>query len=949
MTRPAVRVHALLIGIGVASAAPNAGAQNIMATLRGRVSDEQGGSLEGAAVTARSTATNASRTMVAGSSGQYFIPNLPAGAYELRASLPGFSETRMAGLVLRVGQETTVDVTLKVGGITEELLVAGAQPLLETTRNTIGTIIDKDQIDRLPVIDRDFASLALLAPGVTFGTGGNGPSLSVNGQRGFANGFYVDGATAEWQQFGRQSSTFVQDWIQEFQVMTNSYPAEFGTASGGIINAITRSGTNEFHGRLYGFLRDDALDAAPFAGTFDARGKPEYLDAPLPLSQTRLGALLAGPILKNKLFFFAGYERFDRESSDVLAISDYWRQRGVKTVLPVTARDNPFMIKVDANFDTRNRLSVRFDRTNRVNTNQPQLSALETEETRHRFGGPIWSVVGSWTTTIGNSRFNELRTVYGSNKAPVICNKSGTGGAGNLDLGPPGTFSRQEYPGAILGCPIFSGLQGETTVQIADSFSWAAGGHQLKAGVQLYRVRLIMDMTNYHDGSFLFANDIAFDINDPNSYPVMLLANTGRAVVDAARWNSYLFVQDTWQLTHDLTLNLGLRYDYDGTLEAGNEHVDAKNARIVARKGGTPLLKKARSDTDNVAPRFGVAWTPWGSRGTVVRLAAGRFYDQNHNNFIAIYFANGLLSDGFFAFNANAPLSWAPFGSPQALRLFLARSFPYLPDLSMVPASNEIVNRTDPGLEVPFTDQFTIGASHQLGHDISVEADYVLSLGRQGTAGLDQNITVSNGVYSRADARFGRIGTIVNIGKSTYNALLTQVRYQGKQGRLYAAYTLSKATSNSSDTIFAGLEGPNNPFDISEDQGPDNADRRHNLAVHGNVTFPWSLELSGAYVYRSAPPWSATTRQQLDADPFPDRPEPRNSRRGDAFSTLDVRVGKSFRLRDRMRATVYWEVYNLLNTDNFSGYVGVLQSPLFGLPTSAAEKRRQQAGFRIDF
>jgi hypothetical protein len=830
--------------------------------------------------------------------------------------------------------------------------VTGATPLLETTRNTLGAIIDKDQIDHLPVIDRDFASLALLAPGVTIGTGGNGPSLSVNGQRGFANSFYVDGATAEWQHFGKQSSTFVQDWIQEFQVMTNSYPAEFGTASGGILNAITRSGTNEFHGRLYGFFRDDALDAAPFAGRFDARGKPEYLEATPVLSQTRLGGFFAGPILKDRLFFFAGYERFDRDSTAVLSISDYWRQRGVQSVLPGTAHDDPFMVKLDADFAGRNHLSLRFDRTNRIDTNQSQLSLLETEETRHRFGGPIWTVVGSWATTIGNTRFNDLRAGYVSNKPVTVCNKSGTGGPDNLDVGPPGTFSRQEYPGAIFGCPVFSGMQAETTLQIADTFSWAVGHHQLKAGVQAYRVRLILDEVNFHDGSWLFANDIAFDAANPASYPLMIVANSGRIAVDPARWNVYTFAQDTWQLTNDVTVNLGLRYDYDTSVQTGNEYVDAKNAQILARYGGSPLLEKTRRDTDNLALRLGVAWKPRGSRCTVVRLGAGRFYDQNHNNFNAIYLMNTLLSEGSFAFNATNPLSWGAFGSPQALRLYLAQNFPYFPDLSLAPASAEFIDRTDPGLKVPYTDQYTIGASHELGRGVSVEADYVVSLGWGSPAYIDENIAVSSdGIYYRPDSRFGRIGTLFNIGKATYNALLAQARYRGGRGVLHAAYTLSKATSNSSSSIFAGFGGtaPTNPFDISEDQGFDDADRRHNLALDGNLMLPWSVDLSAAFIYRSAPPWSVTTRQQLDGDPFPDRPEPRNSRRGDAFTTLDVRLAKSFRLRERVRATIFWEVYNLLNTDNFSGYVGVLQSPLFGLPTGAAEKRRQQGGFRIDF
>jgi hypothetical protein len=824
-------------------------------------------------------------------------------------------------------------------------------PVLQTTSNTLGAIIEKAQIDNLPVIDRDFTSLALLAPGVTFGSGAKGPSLSMNGQRGFANGFYVDGATAEWQQFGKQSSTYVQDWIQEFQVMTNSYPAEFGTASGGIINAITRSGENRFNGRLYGFFRDDALDAAPFAGRFDEKEQPQYLAEPPHLSQSRLGAFLSGPIVKDRLFFFVGYERFDRESSEVLTISDYWRQRGVNTVLPQTGRDDPFMAKIDAEFADGNRMSVRFDRAERIDTNQAQLSALETEEGRHRFGGPVWTVTGNWTTTMGNSQFNELRAGYTSNKPVTMCNKSGTGGPRHLELGAPGTFARLEYPGAMFGCPVFSGLQAETTLQIADAFSWGVGRHQLKAGAQASRVRLLLDEVNFHDGYWLFPRDVAFDLDNPASYPLTLIANRGTFAMDPARWNMSFFIQDTWQLSGHLTANLGLRYDYDRTVMTGNEYVHAKNEQIVTRHGGTPLLEMTRGDADNVAPRLGLAWTPGGSKRTVVRLAAGRFYDQNHNNFNAIYLVNTLRSEGSFAFNAANPLSWGPFGSPEALRLYLARSFPYFPDLALAPASPEIIDRIDPGLEVAYTDQLSAGASHELGHGLSLAMDYVFARGWGSPAYIDENIAESEGTYFRPDARFGRIGTAVNLGRSSYHAILVSARYGRAGGAVHAAYTHSKATSNSSASIFAGFGGtaPTNPLDISEDQGYDDADRRHNLALDGNVTLPWGFDLSGVFVYRSAPPWSVTTRQQLDGDPFPDRPEPRNARRGDSFCTLDLRFAKGFRVGDRVRATLYWEVYNALNTDNFSAYVGLLESPLFGRPTAAGEKRRQQGGFRIDF
>ncbi len=940
---------AAVVGLAAALAVP-AAAQNVTTTLRGKVTDEQAGALRGATVTARNTQTGAARTGTTESRGQYFLPYLPAGSYELTAALTGFGTGKRAGLVLRVGQEATVDFTLKLGWVSEEITVMDEAPLLETTRNTVGTIINKDQIDHLPVIDRDFASLAKLSPGVTVGAGGNGDSIAVNGQRGYMNGFFVDGATAEWQYYGRQSSTFVQDWIQEFQVMTNSYPAEFGTASGGIINAITRSGTNRFSGRAYGFFRDDSLDSAPFAGSFDPSGNPEYLEQTAPLSQKRLGGFLSGPLVKDKLFFFAGYEYLKRESSEILGITDYWRERGEETVLPVEGKDNPFMVKLDWNANQRNHISVRYDRTDRTDSNQSQVSGgLDTEEVRYPFGGPIWNVVGSWTSTLSNTKFNQVRVNYGSNKPPIICNKSGTGGVANLELGPPGTFSAQIYPGATFGCPVFTGLEGEKTFQIAENFSFTTGRHQFKTGAQAYQVRTLVDITNFHDGLWTFPNDIAFDIDNPDSYPDFFIGNLGRGAVDKSLWNFYLYVQDTWQVSDKVTLNLGLRYDHDNSVKAGNEYVDQKNAQLVSRHGGSPFLEKTNADTDNLSPRLGIVYIPGKDKRTTLRAALGRFYDQNHSNYNAIYYVNTLLAEQFIVFDANHPFSYGPFGGSDQLRALLAQSFPYFPDLSLAGAQPDIINRNDPNLEVSYTDQATAGVSHDFGHGLVADLDYAYSKGTGIPLYVEENIALVNGEYVQVDPRFSAIRTLKGVGESKYNALLASLRYRRPKGAAEVSYTLSKTTSNHDMSIFGG--SPTNPFDLSEDEGPDAADRRHNLVVNGNCIFPWDIQLSGIWAYRSAPPYSVFTRLQLDDDPFEDRPEPKGSRRADSFSSVDIRATKGFKIGERVRLAVFWEVFNLFNTDNFVGtsYQGRRESPIFGLPTQAYEKRRQQGGFRIDF
>jgi hypothetical protein len=218
--------------------------------------------------------------------------------------------------------------------------------------------------------------------------------------------------------------------------------------------------------------------------------------------------------------------------------------------------------------------------------------------------------VGSYTTTLSNSSFNEARLLYGSNKALIVGNKSGTGGSAQLAKAPVGSFAHIEYPGAMFGCPTFTGLEGEENIVLADNLTMSSGRHQLKIGAQANQVRTIIDATNYLDGFWSHPTDGLFDRADPATYPDAFISNVGPALAKTNLWNSYYYIQDTWQAIDGLTLNLGLRYDVDRSVTAGNELVDAKNARTIQRYGGAPLLQKTKVDYDNFAPRIGLSGRP---------------------------------------------------------------------------------------------------------------------------------------------------------------------------------------------------------------------------------------------------------------------------------------------------------------------------------------------------
>jgi hypothetical protein len=289
----------------IAALSGEAGAQTRFAAVVGKITDPTDAAVEGARVTVRRAATALDRSITTGRNGHYVLENLPPGTYEITASQAGMRPTTVKGQELFVGTTTTVNLKLSLAGIEEELVVSAATtPLVESKRSEMGQVIQRAEVDELPVVDRTFSSLALLTPTVQQDLKASG--LSIAGQRGFNNNILVDGVTNRSSSRGDQLISFSQDWIDEFGVSTGGYRAEFGSASGGIINVVTRTGENDFHGRAIAYLRDEGLDATPALTASKAT-----------LSEQRPGGYLSGPIKKEKAFFFAGFEYLnsDREAT----------------------------------------------------------------------------------------------------------------------------------------------------------------------------------------------------------------------------------------------------------------------------------------------------------------------------------------------------------------------------------------------------------------------------------------------------------------------------------------------------------------------------------------------------------------------------------------------------------------------------------------------------------
>jgi outer membrane receptor protein involved in Fe transport len=682
------------------------------ALLNGTISDESGRAVVNANVSLRSLDTNQSFAAVSNDSGYYALPSLPPGRYELSVSYRGFGTYTRTGLELTVGQTATVNVTLKIASIKEVVTVSTETPIVETTRSEVSQVIDKQQIQDLPISARLFTDFALLTPSVATSRTSLGTTftefevtqISFGGMRSFSNEITVDGADFVNTITGVQRATPPQDSVQEFRVVNNSFGAEYGRALGGIVNIVTRSGTNQLHGSLYDYLQNSATDAR------------SYLQpAPLPhaLRENQFGGTLGGPIVKDRTFFFANYEGHRRGASPVYApdlgtsianLDTAKEYLGLSpegcNLLPQDCTASPLtylqgvlqsvnndygFARIDHQLNTNNRLALRYSIED-----ARDLGELigRTED-----GGGIGTPSGSRNLFIRdqslvgtlNSAFkpNLVNTVLGQ-YARRHYNFPGATGQPDLDVVNDLSF------GHNFGT--YDAIY-ESRAQFSDTIAWVKGNHVAKFGfdgnyVWSYNTfpgftptrmlfpdqGCLFTFADFVEGeatgtpgtldgsscplppqadglAFLYwgvalprtgfsngyvpspATGSGYNSGWPNAFPTNQYSDFGYSL-NHAYWG--LFGQDQWRVTPTLTLNYGLRWDFETGL------------------GGT-----INSDYRGFQPRVGFAYSP--DAKTVIRGGSGLFFDKNNLTF---FFTTGdqKTLPGFFCNPPGADASCAATG-----------------------------------------------------------------------------------------------------------------------------------------------------------------------------------------------------------------------------------------------------------------------------------------------
>jgi carboxypeptidase family protein len=937
-----VRVFVFLLIVAVCARASHAQETVNYASVAGRVVDAQGGAIAGAAVSARQLDTNAVAEAATSKDGRFRFPYLRVGTYDLTVRQPGFADA-VRRLTLTVGAAFEIPVTLNVEALAANVTVSGTPTILEAARSQIAATVSQSEIERLPLNGRNFLDIALVVPGVSLPnisatqlfaetSAVPGVGLSVSSQRNFSNNFIVDGLSANDDAAGLSGIPYGVDALDQFQVVTSGGQAELGRALGGYVNVVTKSGTNVLRGDVYGYFRDDSLNA-----TNALSGRT------LPMDQKQYGASFGGPIVKNKTFAFANAEHRLLDQSGFVTISD-------ENVAIINARlaatgypgspittgvyANPVhnanvLGKIDHQFNGRDQFSVRYSLYDVTSTNSRGAGGTNAPSASAGLDNRDQTIAFANTLTLSPRTVNETRAQFA-----------------HSDLLAPPTDPIGPAV-SIAGVAAFGTASGSPTgrlnrlYQVVDNLSHQAGAHALRVGVDFIFNDDTVTYPRSIRGQYTFGSMAAFLSGTYNN--AGFTQTFGEQVVSQTNPNLGLYVQDEWRAASSLTINAGLRYDLQ-------------------------FLETIDTDTDNVSPRLGFAWTPFGSVNTVVRGSAGLFFDRVPLRAVA----NALLS----ANNTTDLTKLRQIGVSLSPTQTGAPVFPNI--LNTIVPSVTLVNLAtmNRGMQNAYSRQAGIEVERQFGGRATASIGYQYVRGLNLIMQVNQNVPtcVAAGTNNgcRPNSAYANNNQYSPVADSTYHGLhVSVVQRPATWGYYRVSYTLSKSMNNVGETFFAS---PIDPFDLSKDWGRSDDDQRHRFVLSGGVNSPMSpardrweaithgFQLSTMLQAYSALPFNitsgVTTIQGTTGRPIVDGQFiSRNAGVGSDFFSMSARVSRTFRFGGRVRVEGLAEVFNLTNrTNNLarngnfgSGAYPTSPSSTFGQITAVGDPRTWQLGVRLSF
>jgi hypothetical protein len=1018
---------AALLGCALPASAQTTG------SVSGTIKDNSGAVVPGVAVTIENIETNATRSTSTDSSGTYALALLPPGRYRIKAELQGFRTEERNDFTLQVSQNARVDFSMNLGSIEESVMVQGAAPLVDTRDAAMGQVVEQAKIVELPLNGRNFRDLGLIAPGVqqqtqASGLATRGGGLYINGARIYDNNYLLDGFDNNDTTTGEILTFPSPDAIQEFKVLGASYGAEYGFASGGIISLISRSGGASYRGNLFGFVRNDAMDAKNYFATSTPK-----------LDRRQGGGTIGGPILSNKLFFFGSYEKtalVQGQPFTSAVPSDLQRQGNFgsspvrdpltgqpfpNNVIPAS-RFNPTAVamlplypeannpadptrnyvsspdllddlhvasgKVDFNQSPSNTYSARYSLYWDTQSTPGALPAVVTAVRKHN-----QQVGFTWTHVYGSRTVQEVRGGVGHIYNGMFRDDS-TAVDWGANLGIGGTL-QQAVPNRLgLGPPVVN-LTGFSSVnpnnnpfirthnlrQLSYVLAQSYGSHSIKAGGEARTQQMALDDWRNPQGTFTFTGRYTGQaVGDfLLGYPSQTTTFVGLVFMEQVNWQTAAFVQDEWRVSPSVTLNYGLRYEY----QAPDREVENRWGTFAPELGqsvqvgtnGVPETMRS-ADKTNFAPRVGMVWDVSGDASRALRAGYGIYYTSFVHNIA-------------FSSYANTPLG--------SNKVFAAS--PTTPNISLsdpFPTSFGSDTVTTSGMER----QFPQGKVHRWSLDLQQElpGGSMLSLGYVGSRSVDltrqyninQPVLGPGTVASRRPyPSLGDITWTDGTGTASYNSM--EAKYQRRLNRgldLLVSYTLSKAIDDGVVSDDAG-SGVLNSYNRDAERGLSAWDRRHRFVTSGSYSVPFTnavardWQLSAIFTLTSGSPFTpvissdvagignlGNQRPNLTGDPSlsgdersPNRwfntaafavPETgtfgnagRNILTGPGVNTLDTALSRRFSLPRDSSLQVRFEMFNVLNHANFLLPNRTVDSPQFGTISGAGPARQGQIGVKF--
>ncbi|HEY6348722.1 MAG TPA: TonB-dependent receptor [Candidatus Angelobacter sp.] len=954
------------------------------ATLEGTVVDRTQAVVGGADVTLVSKATGETRHAKTNAAGEYRFEAIPAGIYNVKTTAQGFSAAEAKNVEVQIGRTGTQNFALSPGAVSETVEVTATAPLVDQAKTDVSTNITPSQIQDLPLIGRDIADLAYLAPGVKAAdsydpTKNRYAILSVNGDGGRNVNVTVNGVDNKDNTVGGPVMQLPAEAVQEFSVSTQRFSAVNGRSSGAAINVITKSGSNAYHGSAFAFFRDQAFNADQQIANGDGTSSP----ANPPYSRQWFGGSIGGPIKKDKLFAFFAMER-QREHTSLAESGQALSELQLVTGLgaqPAATIPTPFF---------ENRINGRLDWTiNNKHSAYLSVSTQANNSLNDQSNGLFDLTEGNFTVnhlqianltvnsalsntlinqfTVGFQYWNNL--IDSTTRAPLFTFPTGIQFGTNTNV--PQNSIQRKY-------------------QFKDDISKTVGNHTFKTGFDFIYTPFMGGFFEFNptlelDYSLLPSQILALPQgfqtpgllvggNSSGSGMSIAVGDPTFIIKDAKQLG--LYFQDDWKMTRRFTVNLGLRWDKDFDFVGGTDVANSRTfqelqaAAPFSALAASLVAKKATDYSKGFSPRVGFAYDLTGRGNQVVRAGFGMYYDNTFQN-IPLFMeqqANATIFQTAFSLNGagdivpgtGIPLSAWHLGSP----------LPVIPPPQAALTTGSIGRLMDPNYRTPVTEEWNGGYTWAIGPKSVIEAEYVhvLSLHENKTINLDANTPINPanialGFFKPLSAAFASAGVPVlgsvrdetSSGRSRYDGMNISYRQRSfHKMDLTANYTLARAVGYDEDggSFRYYPRDPNRPF-APDDFGPAFNDERNHLTIAATAHLPWSMEFSPILQAGSARPYNAIagsnqlslgggsaagallapgcTEQGYYSGTCPLNPI--FALRGNPYFDMDMRLAKNLKLGENRNLQLMFQAFNLTNHanygNNFGGTVGL---PSFGQP-----------------